>query len=286
MSPRARRLLSLLVIACVAWVALAIFVQLDRTRGDRNLQMAVGAVGLVAYLLTIGYAIYYRAHWAKPRASAAGRRHLGPLARWMLTIVAVGGFGLAVGIGFPEATATYAGQLILMTGTLGGIAVGLVATMSSTLPVATEVESQRDAPAPPTFVRSASRLVGWWFGMVAASVLLFGPGYLVHRQFRQRVDIPACQAVCAAHDAAFESFFTTKSAYNCNCRGPAGRHTFHERAYLGGGHGFGAALLDFFARAAAIVGTTLAWLGLLFVAATRLSPPAGKWSSFLRRRRP
>lgn len=262
-----------MAIACLAWSLLAAFVHLERDPGERELAMAVAAGALVTYLLTIGYAIYYRAYWARPPAGGRRRRPLGPLARWMLTIATVGGFGLVVGIAFPDVTRTFAGRLFLMTATLGGVAFGLVWTVGSATPAKVATGEGAASPAPPpTFARSALRLAAWWVGSMVAAAVLFGPGYLVHQQFRSRVDIPACQAACATHASTFDSLIVGKSTYNCNCVGPGGRRTLHDRAYVGGGRGIAAALLDWAVRAGAIVGVTLIWLAALLVGVARLWP--------------
>jgi hypothetical protein len=193
-----------------------------------------------------------------------------------------------VGVLFPDIDRTYIGQLLLVTGVMGGIAVGLVATISAATPAESGVSKHpaEAGAAPPSFPRSAFRLVAAWAGITASTFVLFGPGYFVHREFRQRVDIPACQRACVEHGAAFEGLMVGKSSYNCNCLAPEGhRLTFHDRANIGGGQGIAAGLRDWVIRAAAILGAEGAWIAALIIVASRLGERVGGWARVFRRRR-
>jgi hypothetical protein len=92
------------------------------------------------------------------------------------------------------------------------------------------------------------------YGFLGAAAL-FGPAYLVMNGFRTYVDVPACQNTCVERGYTYENLVTKKTSpqYSCNCRGPSGRITFHERANIGGGKGFLAAAFDWVVRMGAVL---------------------------------
>jgi hypothetical protein len=276
-----RRLLVLLGLGLITWGLLARFVWMSSNSAQRQDALPVGGVAFAAYLLTVGYAVYYRAYWSRPRRVTKPR--FGAMTRWFLTIGAVSAFGLTVGIGFPELVTTYAGQLFVQTMTFGMVGAGLVFTVSNrpasdtgsetsaerTKAGASEfgakpdnIASQTEAP-PPGFGVSALRVVAWQVYAVVGAAVLFAPAYGAMKGFEAYVDIPACQSVCTEHGYHFESLVTGKSIYNCNCRGTDGRHTFHDRANVGGGTGVFASVFDWLIRTAAVLGAVGVSLGLV-----------------------
>jgi hypothetical protein len=116
-------------------------------------------------------------------------------------------------------------------------------------------------------------------GAVAAAVVLFGPAYLVMRGLQDHIDKPACQASCVSHGYAFEDLVIGKSTYNCICHGNDGRHVFHERVYVGGGHGFTGGLVDWLVRFVLVITAAMGWPALLFFAGTLV------WSRWLSAKR-
>lgn len=129
----------------------------------------------------------------------------------------------------------------------------------------------------PSFGASALRVLAWQVYAVAGAAVLFAPAYGVMKGFEAYVDIPACQAVCDDQGYRFESLVTGKSVYNCNCQGPDGRHTFHERAYVGGGSGPLAGIFDWLVRTVCVLGAVAASLALvvLVIAVVAKSPNEG-----------
>jgi hypothetical protein len=264
MNPRAWRLFVLVGLVCVTWLLLAQFVWLSSDMAHRDEALPYGGVAFAAYLLTIGYAVYYRTYWAEPRVVTG--RESSPMLRWVATIVVVGAFGVTLGVAFPDVTSTPDGLLFVHTVTFGLVGFGLVMTLSKR-PAAISESLADPAVAnatPPTFGTSALRVGAWQvYGFVGAA-LLFAPIYLVMKGFETYVDIPACERTCETRGYAYESLVTGKSTYNCNCRGSDGRHTFHERAHVGGGTGAASAVVDWGVRTATVLGTLGAWLALLF----------------------
>jgi hypothetical protein len=277
MNPRASRLLVLLGLVCGTWLLLARFVWLSSKLERGSEALPYGAVAFGAYLLTIGYGVYYRSYWAKPRVVTG--REISPLLRWMLTMVVVGAFGLTVGFAFPDILTTFEGYLFMQTVAFAGVGVGLVLTVSSRQTVSADAapsgavagETARagaaSAEAPPTFATSAARVGAWQLYAFVGAALIFGPIYLVMKGFETYVDIPACERTCEARGYDYESLVTGKSTYKCNCQGSDGRHTFHERAHIGGGSGALSAIFDWVIRTGTVLGTMVAWVALLFGAA-------------------
>lgn len=263
MNPRVWRLFVLVGLGLVTWLLLARFVWLMSDMSHRSDALPYGGVAFASYLLTIGYAVYYRAYWARPRVVTG--REWSPMLRWVLTMVAVGAFGATLGVAFPNITETFAGQLFVQTVTFGGVAVGLVCATSRRSTVSADAsDTAVTGQAPPTFASSTLRVGAWQvYGFVGA-VLLFAPIYLVSKGFETYVDIPACQRTCETWSFTYESLVTGKSTYNCNCRGVDGRHTFHQRAHVGGGSGALSAVFDWVIRTGAVLGTMAAWLAGLF----------------------
>jgi hypothetical protein len=253
MHPRTQRLLTLLGLVFVTWLLLAHFIWRFMAASQSNTNpLPWGAVAFAAYLLTISYGGYYRRHWATSRSAKPGSvnwRHLPPMARWVLTMVAAGGLCVGVALMFPSSLTTFGGQLVLLTATFAVIGTGMVLTSSGAEHGASEPES------PPTFVAATLGTVGWQvYGFLGAAAL-FGPAYLVMDGFRTYVDVPACQNTCVERGYTYENLVTKKTSpqYSCNCRGPSGRITFHERANIGGGNGFLAAAFDCVVRMGAVL---------------------------------
>lgn len=282
MTGRTQRFLVLLGFGAAAWLLLARFVWMSGNLAQRQDALPVGGVAFAAYLLTIGYATYYRAYWAKPRRATKPR--FGALSRWLLTIGVVSAFGLTVGLGFPGLLTTYAGQLFVQTMTFGMVGVGLVFTVATRTTEGASGETSADrasadvrppgaaseAPAssrksqiPPSFVASALRVLAWQVYAVVGAAVLFAPAYGVMKGFEAYVDIPACETVCTEHGYRFESLVTGKSVYNCNCQGADGRHTFHDRANVGGGTGVLGSVFDWLVRTVCILGAVGASLTLV-----------------------
>lgn len=265
MTPRVGRLLVLLCLVGLTWSLLAQFVWSMADVAHRHSALPYGGLAFGAYLLTIGYAVYYRTHWAKPRVVTG--RAWSPMLRWAVTIVVVGAFGVTIGVVFPESMNTTRGQLFVQTVTFGMVGVGLVSTLSkrpsTTLDVQSSLTPSADAQ-PPTFGSSVSRVGAWQvYGFVGAA-LLFAPIYLVMKGFETYVDIPACERTCEAHGYTYENLVTGKSTYKCQCKAGDARHTFHDRAHIGGGRGALSAAADWFIRVATVLGVLGAWLALLF----------------------
>jgi hypothetical protein len=138
---------------------------------------------------------------------------------------------------------------VLLTATFAIIGTGMVSTSSGPAHDSSEPES------PPTFLAATLGTVGWQvYGFLGAAAL-FGPAYLVMNGFRTYVDVPACQNTCVERGYTYENLVTKKTSpqYSCNCRGPSGRITFHERANIGGGKGFLAAAFDWVVRMGAVL---------------------------------
>ncbi len=284
MNPRLWRLLVLLGLVAVTWGLLARFVWLSNDPARRDEVLPYGGVAFASYLLTVGYGVYFRSYWATPRRVTG--REWSPMWRWAATIVGVGVFGVALGVAFPDATNHFAGLLLVQTVTFGGVGVGLVLTVSkrptlrergaepraftsepdSAGNARTTPETATPAETPPTFGKAALRTGAWQVYAFVGAALLFGPIYLVMKGFERYVDIPACVRTCEAQGYTYESLVTGKSIYDCNCRGAAGRHTYHERAHIGGGTGVPSAILDWMIRTAAVLGTLAVWVASLFAA--------------------
>jgi hypothetical protein len=246
----------------IAWLLLASFVWLERDPSLRDSAFCVGGAAGAAYLLALGYLSYVRVHWTKPAAS-----RLSPLVLWFLTTAVLGAFGLVIGIWLPDLTNGFAGELFVLTLTLGGIAFGLVSVIVS---ANARVPAAHGDTRPPSFLRSATRVVLFpAFSLVGAGVL-FGPAFLVVNAFEKAIDVPACQVNCQSHGYEFESMRTGKATYDCNCLGVDGHHTFHDRAYLGGGSGFGAAAYDALVRGSAALSVALGWPALLAFGAFKI----------------
>jgi hypothetical protein len=118
---------------------------------------------------------------------------------------------------------------------------------------------------PPSFFRSALRLVAWQLVALVAAVALFAPVLLLNREFERRIDIPACHDTCESRGFRFESFLATKSEYSCTCASERGRQVFHQRAYLGGGHSGMSAGVDWLFRAGASLALGVGWPAALFL---------------------
>lgn len=267
MNPRVSRLLVLFGLASVTWLLLAQFVWLTFDVVRRREALPYGGAAFAAYLLTIGYGVYYRSYWAKPRVVTG--RELRPMARWMLTVLVVGALGLTVGFGFPDFAQTYQGFLLGQTVMFAVIGVGLVLTMSTPPAASAEAAPGAALPsaAPPKFTTSALRVGAWQVYAFVGAALLFAPIYLVMKGFERYVDIPACERTCEARGYTYQSLGIGKSTYNCNCRGSDGLHTFHDRAHVGGGSGVLSGIFDWVIRTGTVLGTMGAWLAVLFGAA-------------------
>jgi hypothetical protein len=197
-------------------------------------------------------------------------------APWALTIaffcalaVLLGATGLAETL-----TRSLAGQMALQTVCFGAVAVGMVFTIARASvgrtrarlewrpgSPAAPVQLAHGEHAAPSFVRSAARALGWTAMSMALAAVVVTPIFLITGAFERWVDIPACQAQCAAHDLPYDSFAASKSGTYCRC----GAVTFHDHANVFGGHGILAGLLDWLVRSVALVGGMVAWIALIVV---------------------
>jgi hypothetical protein len=256
-----------IMMGLAAWTLMARFAWLDRYPRERQqLAMNTAIAAFVLYLITIAYVMYLRSYARTPEPdepAGAKKRRIGPMATWLGTIAILGAFGVSVGLLFPNVVQSFYGMLFVQTVTFGGVAAGLVFTMTglphvrrrAKLIVPSAIAPPPPPPAPPSFWSVALKVVAWQVGSVVVAGLLFGPVILLQGQFDRWIDIPACQRLCAAHGLKFESFVSGKSTYNCNCVG----QVFHERAYLTGGHSFGACLVDWAFRAGTSMVVVIGW---------------------------
>lgn len=257
----------------LAWTLLAGFSWLDVPGAShRDLAFAAAVAGFVVYIVEIGYLVYLRAYYGRP-----SERGEGSFKYWIFTIVAVSGFGLLVGLGFPDLTQSYGGRLFVSTVVFAGVAAGLVITLTGPphlrrrpdgAPVptpTTEGDRKETGSPPPGFLRLARNLVVWQIMAVAIAVVCFGPVMLLQHGFDLWIDIPACQERCHVHGLSYRRFFTTKTSYNCVCAGAAEELTLHDRTTVTGGHSIGAFVLDWLFRAGTSLIVALGWPLLLVV---------------------
>jgi hypothetical protein len=248
----------------IAWTLLAAMTWLDVPgESHRDLAFAAAVAGFVVYLVEIGYLVYVRAYYG--HASEHGG---GSFKYWIFTMVAVCGFGLLVGIGFPDLMRSIGGRLFVETVVFGGIAAGMVITLTGPphlrrrAPTATPTTPETAAPG---FLRTARNLVVWQIIAAAVAVVCFGPVVLLQHGFDVWIDIPACQERCRTHGLSYRRFFATKTSYACVCAGSANERTFHDRATVTGGHSVGAFVLDWLLRAGTSLIVALGWPALLVV---------------------
>lgn len=113
----------------------------------------------------------------------------------------------------------------------------------------------------PLSPRADTHWLRWQVYAFVGAALLFAPIYGVMKAYQTYVDLPACERTCQARGYQFESLITGKNRYDCNCRGPNGRQTFHTRANVGGGTSVFAAIFNWVVRGAsalAAVGVSVA----------------------------
>ncbi len=224
----------------------------------------LGTVPIVAwfvcYLLAIGHAIYVRYH-RNPAPLGAESRPLNPhpMLWWMGTIGVVGALCLGVGLGFPKVIQTRLGSFVVQSVVMALVALGLVVTVSGPLRFG-QPPVRADLSKPPSFLHSALRFVAYQLGAMAVAVILFGPVFLVVMGFERWIDISACKRVCASHGFSFDSFHATKTTYDCVCGTPEGLSRFRDRAYVTGGHGFFAWLVDWLVRSGTMIIVVVGWV--------------------------
>jgi hypothetical protein len=226
--------------------------------------MLVAGAAFVAYLFTLGYGIYLKTYWVE-RPARRSAKPPSPLLRWMLTILALGVFGVTVGTLFPDLTQSYAGELFVMTVVFGGIALGLISSVTAGQTSASEPArgGSIESESAPAFWRLARNLIGIQIGAVALGVFFLGPVFLLHYELNQYIDVPACQRRCASNGYAYQDLIARKSTYDCRCVDREGLHVFHERAYVGGGRGTRAAIVDWCVRFGATLLVGLGWPALV-----------------------
>jgi hypothetical protein len=254
-------LFALLALGCEAVFTWPELVQ--RSPGD--LGIAPMVVGVVCYLLSIGHAIYVRYHRNHvPSGMESLPRNAHPMLWWMGTIGVVGALSLVLGLGFPQVMGTRLGAFVVEALIMGLVALGLVITVSGP-PRFGPAPVRSDLPKPPSFLRSVLRLVTYQLGARLGAVVLFGPVYLVMTGFDRWIDIPACKRLCASHGFSFDSFHATKTTYDCVCATASGLSRFHDRAYVTGGHGFFAWLVDWLVRSGTMVVVVVVWVVTILV---------------------
>lgn len=261
MNPLNKRLLTLVGCVGVTWLLLAQFVGRMTDLERRDSAMPFGAATFAAYLLTIGYAVYYRHYWAEHRAPLGSEWP--PFARWMTTLGVVAVVSVGLNVGFPDWVHTPAGQLLMYTSILGIIGVGLVITVTPPRPAPPEAKAGVASPAAkerPTFGAASLRVGAFQVYAFVAAVSLFAPIFLVMKGFETYVDVPACQQRCQRQGYIYDRLIIRKGTYDCNCRGSDGFHTFHERAHIGGGTGVWSAIFDWVVRTATVLAVFAAWV--------------------------
>ena len=272
-------------LGAAAWAGLAAFTWLDRALAPAStLPVLVGAAAFVLYLVTIAYVSYTRRCAADP-ANELRRRPgpLHPMRWWMGTIAVVGGFSVAVGLGFPEAMVGFAGRLAVETVVLGGVGVGLVFTLTGgprTGPWASAIDAP-GAPveAPPGFLRAAGRLLAWQVGAAAAGAILLGPVLLLQVGFERFIDEPACRRLCDSQALRFESYFSGGRgvAARCACSGPDGPRRLHPVTTVTGGDSAAARVLDWLFRLGTSLVVGVGWPVVLILVVVRLRPGSVTW---------
>src|SRR5258708_6564548 len=104
------------------------------TRGAQIIGVVTGGEAVFVYLLEIGYLVYLRGYAWSPAPQNAPRRSTStPFATWVATLLAVVAFGVTIGFAFPDAMKSFLGALFTLTVVFGGIAAGLVFTMTGPL---------------------------------------------------------------------------------------------------------------------------------------------------------
>jgi hypothetical protein len=195
---------------------------------------------------------------------------------WLLTTAFFCLFGALLalsGLG-EKLTTSLPGLVFVQTVCFGGAAVGITLTMArakvgrtrASLPLrATQAAAPVASPATepgarrPSFLRAAAAMIAWVVVSTALAGVMAAPIMATTKLFEQRVDIPGCQATCAANGLSYTSFASSRSGTFCRC----GEVTFHEHTNVLGGHGFLAGLLDWLIRSVALVAIGVAWLLLL-----------------------
>jgi len=247
---------------------MAYFTWLERSRGDRQLALAVGGAAFVVYLVEIGYLMYLRSYAEPPEPNEPPReQRFSPMLTWMATVAILVIFGLTVGFGFPALFQSFAGQLLVQSVTYAGVAAGLIFTMTGLphlrrrgqMSAAPTTFSKKTAELPPPFWRVALGVIVWQLAAVVVALAIFGPVLWLQGQFDRWIDIPACHRVCEAHGLSFQSFASGKNFYACTCTGADGTRVFHDHAYVAGGQSFGACMVDWMFRAGTSMAVAIGW---------------------------
>jgi hypothetical protein len=201
----------------------------------------------------------------KPRAR--GWRH-GPIAAWLVTMAclcALGGLLAATGLG-GKLVSSLPGLMFVQTICFGAVAVGITLTVARAPVGRTRRRLARHASphAASAAPHARSPFLG---GLVVAVVsamagaTLFGtPILVITTAFERWVDVPGCQARCAAHDLPYTSFASTNTGTYCSCGDSS---VFHDHTNVFGGDGFLAGLADWLVRATAIVAGFVGWFALV-----------------------
>jgi len=254
-------------------MVLFVWLQLDRSQ-PQEVVLAIGAATFVLYLLEIGYVIYLRSYGREAAPSDKRRssvlRVMGP---WFATMAAVSAFGLLIAFVFPDLMKSFPGQVLVFTVTLGGVAVGLVRTMTGPFrrsPPSAANGASTGASKRPSFWRVVGMVVGWQVAAAAIGVTFFGPVMLLQKAFDNWIDIPACRRRCESGGFQFQSFIVSKSSYSCMCAAPDGPRVFHERAYVGGGDSCASAVGDWLLRAGTSIAVGVAWPAALIALFVRV----------------
>jgi hypothetical protein len=139
--------------------------------------------------------------------------------------------------------------LFVQTVTFGGVAAGLVFTMTGPPHLRRRPESVVEAKVPsadasPPFWQLVLKVIAWQLAAALIGAFIFGPVVLLQGGFARWIDVPGCRSNCRTRGLQFESFYTSKTAYGCRCLGTDGAYTFHDHAFLTGGHSARAAVVD------------------------------------------
>jgi len=262
-------------------MVLFVWLQLDRSL-PHQVVLAVGAAAFVLYLVEIGYLIYLRSFWRDAAPKDTRRTSvLATMGPWFATMAAVSAFGLLIAFALPDLMKSFPGQVLVYTVTFGGVAAGLVRTVTGPfhrVPASAASDASTGGSKAPPFWRVAGMVVGWQVAAAAIGVTFFGPVLLLQEGFHRWIDIPACRLTCESRGFRFQSFLVSKSSYSCTCAAPDGPRVFHERAHLGGGDSWASAIGDWFFRAGTSIAVGVGWpaaLIALFVRVwSRRKPPA------------
>jgi hypothetical protein len=217
----------------------------------------------------------------EPRSRAGS---LSVILPWLVTIVVVGAFGVGIGVFAPSLLQSRTGELLMATVVYGGVALGLVLTMtrrpsprahrppenaplqsgSSSIPYVVRPHS---AEGRPTFLRLGLNVAAWQVASLAiGGIGLVLPIWLVESGFKYWVDVPGCEATCASRGLVFESYVSSKYTSLCTC---VGAPPIHIRYNVFGGDSVLAAILDWLVRSVSFIGGVVGWLAVLIVLALR-----------------